>query len=182
MSDLAPTGAYFLLWCLNIILTMFLWPRPVAAVRNSKFCRAFDPYSAAWVDPRSCLVVEIRSIPSISRVLFRIYLCALSKSKRIVRHRNFVPKSYVYALIFGQWKNDRLFPYTLHVPSALSHHELADYMLDYLNPPIFVLALKHCKFILWFFIVCLFHSIRTYVRLVWITREFLLGAHVGNIL
>lgn len=40
MSDLAPTGAYFLLRCLNIILTMFLWPRPVAASRNPKFCEA----------------------------------------------------------------------------------------------------------------------------------------------
>lgn len=35
MSDLAPTGAYFLLRCLNIILTMFF---RLAASRNSKFC------------------------------------------------------------------------------------------------------------------------------------------------
>lgn len=40
MSDLAPTGAYFLLRCLNIILTMSLWPRPVGASRNLKFSEA----------------------------------------------------------------------------------------------------------------------------------------------
>lgn len=51
MSDLAPTGAYFLLRCLNIILTMFLWPRANGCVRdfarNLKFCGMISQVAAS---------------------------------------------------------------------------------------------------------------------------------------
>lgn len=56
MSDLAPTGAYFLLRCLNIILTMFLWPRADT--------RAVSREIRNFARPRKvivCLAASIRS-------------------------------------------------------------------------------------------------------------------------
>lgn len=41
MSDLAPTNTYFLLRCLNIILTMSLWPRVSDSSLKFRFSKAW---------------------------------------------------------------------------------------------------------------------------------------------
>lgn len=60
MSDLAPTDAYFLLRCLNIILTMFLWPIEQTRARlreKSKILRGLGNRLSASIR-FSCVLAE----------------------------------------------------------------------------------------------------------------------------
>lgn len=169
MSDLAPTGAYFLLWCLNIILTMFLWPRPVAAVRNSKFCRAFDPYSAARIDPHSCLV---SSISHVYTRIISIYLCVCHVPSKFPYYAHQRERLAIEILLqsilhlyINTWTMKESPLVSIYVARtafrfvASPHHELADYMLEWLLD-------EFADFRFDFFIVYLLvHSIHTHVRL-----------------
>lgn len=71
MSDLAPTDAYFLLRCLNIILTMFLWAIEQTRTRlreKSKILRASGNHLSASIR-FSCVLTED------SRDMYRLF-CA----------------------------------------------------------------------------------------------------------
>lgn len=137
MSDLAPTGAYFLLWCLNIILTMFLWPRPVS--RCEKFEILQGLRSVFRIDPHSCLILEIRSISFHLTWLFRsrIYLDGPSLRSFQIQREQFIVEILWQSILhlctdtWGQWKNDLVSRYV--ACSAFRFvAPLAYYMLEWL--------------------------------------------------
>ena len=110
MSDLAPTGAYFLLRCLNIILTMFF--RPVAASRNPKFCEVsthvFDScHSICWPSrvalKNSSIPISFFPIRACNFSFTYLSVCLLDRVCRYERRVPFKQVDFLIAAICLRW-------------------------------------------------------------------------------